>query len=134
MRSQGPALCMRAIDSFTGSMRAMRTQIALATRSNYGREQQFLHVTAFGVYAEAVERLGNDLDQLDLGSQGLDAFRTYIARYAGSDEFAAVATEAQALATALAEIRYYALIRDRCVVVSHFGDEVDFTPVVPETR
>jgi DNA mismatch repair protein MutS len=133
MRDMEDRAVRQAVESFAEFMRAMRQRLATVTKVYYELEKQRWLLAAVEVYAEAVERLVQDLGGLDLASRGLRAFRADLADYARSDTFRTLVAKARALAAALAAIRYCVLIRYGSIMVRHYDGEIDYSATVEET-
>ncbi|MFZ3212791.1 MAG: hypothetical protein WA188_14900 [Terriglobales bacterium] len=125
---------MRAVQSFSGQMRAMREYLDQGKKINYYRyamERRFLG--AVETYCEAVERLLQELSALGPKSRGLRAFRQYLTEYAASLSFRNLATEAGKLESNLSDIRYCLLLKDGSITVRHYDGESDCSAAVEET-
>jgi len=133
MRDMEDRSLRQAVGSFAERMRTMRQRLAVATKVYYELERRRWLLAAVEVYAEAVERLAQDLGGLNLASRGLRAFRANLADHARSDAFLRLVAEARTLAAALAAIRYCVLIRDGSVMVRHYYGETDYSAAVEET-
>jgi DNA mismatch repair ATPase MutS len=124
---------LTSIESFSREMRSVRTHLSAAEKLPYKQQKERWFLNAVEVYCEAVARLRDDLDQAQLGSHGLLAFRDYVAEYVESDRFRTLRTEAEALKSTLSAIRYCVLIKDGTITVRNYDSEIDYSTIVEET-
>lgn len=125
---------MEAIAAFTAEMRTMRVRLDQAKRMNYYKwTVQRLFLEAIDIYCKAVARLSQALKVLNLTSRGLLAFSEYVAEYAATPAFLALATEADKLKSDLSQIRYCVLLRNGGVTVRHCEEEDDYSDAVEAT-
>jgi DNA mismatch repair protein MutS len=115
------------LKNFEKSMRLMREQLARADKlhSTYQKQRWFLDAAA--TYGEAVSRLAEDLESIELYSCGLAAFRMHVTRYSTSDSFAALCAETKQLTADLSSIRYCVRIKGNSVRVRRCGLEIDYS-------
>jgi DNA mismatch repair ATPase MutS len=123
----------RAVGSLAERMRTMRQHLEVAAKVYYELEKQRWLLAAVEAYAEAVERLAQDLGGFNLESRGLRAFRADLADHTHSDAFRTLVVEARTLAAALTKIRYCLLIGNAGVTVRHYDGETDYSAAVEET-
>ncbi len=123
----------QSIKAFSVAMRTMREQLGAADKLHYKYQKERWFVDAVHDYCEAVQRLVLELNEIDLNSRGLLAFREYLAEYAGSERFQALLMRTTTLRSDLAAISYCLLIKDGSVTVRHYASESDYSAAVEET-
>lgn len=123
----------QSIKSFSREMRTMREQLTAADKLYYKYQKERWFVDTVQNYCEAVQRLVLDLNEVDLNSRGLLAFREHLAEYARSDRFKTLLKKAITLKSDLATIRYCLLIKDSSVTVRHYASEIDYSATVEDT-
>jgi DNA mismatch repair protein MutS len=133
MRDLEGDVVLRSITSFSEQMRTMRRHLQRREKIYYDHEKRRWFLNAVAVYCGAIEQLRNDLDDTDVTSHGLRAFRDYLAEYVGSSGFNQLATEARTLIDELSAIRYAVLIRGNAVTVRSFEQEPDLSAAVERT-
>jgi len=124
---------MQAVRTFSAGMRTMRGHLTRAEKIYYQYEKERWFLNAVGVYCEAVDRLRQDLDRVDLASRGMRAFHEYLAEYVGSVSHSTLVTDTRKLNADLSGIRYCLLIRGRGVTVRHYDSENDYSAAVEKT-
>ncbi|MGC9159095.1 MAG: MutS-related protein [Terracidiphilus sp.] len=129
---EDPAL-MQAIRSFSGQMQRMRARLDQAKKLYYRRATERCFLGAVEIYCAAIERLAREIEAIDLSSQGLGSFRSYLGVYAASSSFRGLKDETAQLESDLASIRYGLLIRGGSVTVRNFGGEEDTSAAVEKT-
>lgn len=122
-----------AFQSFAQEMRSMRGHLAQAEKLYYVRQKHGWFLDAVEIYRGAILRLSADLAAGSLRSRGLLAFRDYLARYAQSPNFNALAAETQKLKSDLSGITYSLLIEGKRIHVSRYESEPDYGADVLET-
>jgi hypothetical protein len=85
---------MDVVRAFSQAMRVMQDHLRREEKSYYKYEKERWFLSAAEIYCDAVERLRQDLDRLDLSSQGMRAFREYLAEYVASRSFRALVMDA----------------------------------------
>ena len=133
MRDLENEALFESIKSFSTQMQSMRAQLTAAEKSYYKYQKEALLLEAADSYCDAVEELLRDLQQDNLKSRGLLAFRTYLAAYVASERFEKLAVEAKRLKAELSAIRYALLIKDSSITVRNHDCEMDYSAVVEET-
>lgn len=133
MRDLEDETLMQVIKSFSERLRTMRQYLHLIADLRNKHHQAGWFLVAARLYGEAVERLRQDLEPLDLASRGLGAFRAYLAAYARSAAFGKLAAAAEKLTAELSAIRYCLLIQDGAVTVRRYDGEADYSAAVEET-
>src|ERR1700761_9503436 len=132
-RDLDDAALLDAVLRFTGSMAEVRAHLRqLATmRYRYHREGWLLD--AASIYCEAVRSLAGRLSSAQVSSRALIAFRDYLAAYASSARFTALADETRACVCALERVRYCIRVRGPRVEVSRYEGEADYSAAVLKT-
>jgi len=133
MQDLGKEISLQTIKSFSQQMRAMREQLAQAKKAYYKYERERWFLDAVEIYCDAVERLWQDLDRLDLASRGMRAFCEYLAEYVRSTAFDKLATQARTLKADLSAIRYCLRIKGSSITVLHYDGEADYSTAVEAT-
>ncbi|MFZ6020940.1 MAG: DNA mismatch repair protein MutS, partial [Chloroflexota bacterium] len=111
-------------------LRRYRKLIGELVHQNH-REGWFLEAVL--VYVRAVIQLAQDLNDAELRSQGLQAFRQVLDTYARSSEFQRMVDEAEQLKKDLSAVRYCVLIKDTTVKVRPYEGEADYSIEVEKT-
>jgi DNA mismatch repair protein MutS len=124
---------LETINSFSGSMRAMREHLRQANGFYFKYVMQRAFLGAVEIYYQAVEHLSHELIALHLNSRGLCAFRAYLAEYVASVSFRNLVTEAEKLSVDLSNIRYCLLMKNSSVEVHCYDGESDYSATVEET-
>jgi len=122
-----------AVDAFARRMRDMRSRLDEVSALYYRHAMNRWFVEAVARYCEAVAGLAEDLHRLDPPSPGLRAAGAYLAAYADSPAFEALATGVERIRSTLGAIRYSLLIRGSSVTVRHDAGEADYRAAVEET-
>jgi DNA mismatch repair protein MutS len=121
------------IAAFARRMRAMREHLQQISQLHYQRQKQRWFLDAVAIYCDAVTALVGDLSAAELQSRGFRAFRDYLAGYAGSGEFTALAAQTKSLLGRLAGIRYCLHIQGSRVRVTRYDGEADYSADVAAT-
>jgi DNA mismatch repair protein MutS len=124
------AALMQCVRSFSDKMRVMRQHLEQMTKRYYRREKERWFLSSAEIYCDAVEVFSAAMKGQDLKSQGMRAFRTYLAQYVASESFGTLAADANNVASSLSSVRCNLLIRDSSVTVRSYDAEVDYTSVV----
>jgi len=132
MRDFEDVRLMDAVKSFSAQMRTMRERLKQAKDLyfKYAIERGFLG--AVEIYCQAVERFLPQLDELNLRSCGLQAFREYLTDYARCASFRNLFTETEKLRLDLSSITYCLLLKDDSISVRHYDGESDYSATVEE--
>jgi DNA mismatch repair protein MutS len=127
-----PAL-LGEIERFADRMAEVLMHLSQLGRmeSRYQREGWLLDAAA--IYCETVRSLAAYLASAQLSSRALMAFRDYLARYAASDGFTALARDTGDRKDTLGAIRYCTRIKGDRVEVSRYDGEADYSEVVLRT-
>ena len=129
---EDPALFGRA-ERFAGQMLEVHAHLRQLERmtNRYQREGWFLDAAA--IYCDAVRSLAGYLATAEISSRGLKALRAYLASYAASAAFTALASDTDDRKRALGRIRYWTRIDGSRVDVGRYADEADYSAEVLST-
>ncbi len=126
---EDPAL-LDALQRFAGQLTEVRTHLRQLDRMSYRYQRQGWLLDAAAIYCDAVRSLAGHLAAARLSSRALLAFRDYLASYAASAEFTALADDTRDRKEALGRIRYCTRIRGDRVTVTRYAGEADYSAVV----
>jgi DNA mismatch repair protein MutS len=121
------------VAAFARRMRTMREHLHQISDLHYRRQKQRWFLDAVAIYCDAVTTLGTDLAEVSFGSRGFRSFRDYLAGYASSGEFTALAAQTKSLLDRLARIRYCLHIQGLRVKVTRYDGEADYGADVAAT-
>lgn len=124
---------MQAIKVFSQQMRAMRQHIGYLEKCRYRYEKERWFLNAVEIYCGAIDTLALSLQQLDLKSRGMSAFRDYLSQYIQDAGFIKLAAETRKIASDLSAIRYSLLIKEGKYTVRHYDGETDYSAAVEKT-
>ena len=124
---------MENIKSFASKMIIVRRYLAMIEKLYYKYHQEGWLLKAADVYCEAVSDLVRDLNQANIMSSGLVAFREFAINYADSDEFTLLLRETKELKNALATVKYAVIIKDSTIRVRKYEDELNYSIEVEKT-
>ena len=130
MRDLENPAAFRCIASFAEQMQRMRQQLAQMRKLYYEQQKQRWFVHSAETYRAAVVRLRNDLDCVDLQSDGLRRFRSYLRDYTASRTFNAMTAELDRTLSALQGVRYSILIKSNGFKVQKYANESDYSSQV----
>lgn len=122
-----------SVSGFAQCMLQVRRQLELAGKLYHERQRQRWFLEAANTYCKAVRGLAQELPRTAPRSDRLNAVCAYLAQYAGSAPFAAVAAEAEALLRELAMLRYTLYISGTRIRVSRYEGEADYAQAVLHT-
>ena len=122
-----------AVEAFAKRMRAVRDDLAQARKLRYRYQKEVWYLSAARGYCTAIAEFAAALARADLASRGLTAFRDFLAGYAGSDAFAALAAEATGVDKILDGVAYCVNVRGPRVTVTRYESEADFSADVVAT-
>jgi DNA mismatch repair protein MutS len=122
-----------AIAQFTDQMRTVRRYQEQGGKLRYKYQNERWLLDAASVYCAAVTTFDRALGAADLRSDGLAAFRDYLAGYAGSAAFTGLAAAADRVSKALDDVRYCVNIKGNRVSVTRYEDEADYSAQVTAT-
>ena len=121
------------IQRFAGQMAEVRAHLSQVEAMQYRYQREGWLLDTAAIYCEAVRSLAAHLASAQFGSRALLAFRDYLARYAASAGFAALARDTGERRDALGRIRYCTRVRGDRVVVTRYAGESDYSAVVLNT-
>ncbi len=121
------------IASFAQKMHQMREHLTRAPKTHYESEQQVWFLHAVRTYCDAVGQLAADLADASVRSQGLQAFRDYLADFIQRKEFTTLRDDARRVSEALAAARYCLHIKGSRVTVSPYDGQGDYSAEIAET-
>lgn len=133
MRDLEDARLCEPIAAFTEQLRTMRRLLALADKTYSRQSKAGWLFEAASLYCDAVSRLVAELADAAPRSEGLWAFRAYLAGYARAEGFIALHAWVDRLRSSLASITYCLLIRDNSVTVRPYAGETDYSQDVAQT-
>jgi hypothetical protein len=132
MRDLEDKCLMQAIHSFSEQMRVMREGLNQANNLSYKYAKERAFLGAVAVYCQAVKRLLQELNTLDLKSPGFCALRQYLTEYVASEPFTNIVLQAERLISDLSDIKYNILLKNGSVTVCQYGGEIDYSAVLEE--
>jgi DNA mismatch repair protein MutS len=124
---------LESIRSFAEKMLRMRRHLASIRKLYYKYHREGWYLEAVAAYCDAVTGLAHDLSTVDLQSDGLAAFCTYLTDYARADEFTSLLEETEKLQAELAAVKYCVIVKGRLVKVRRYEGETDYSAEVEET-
>ena len=129
---ENPAL-FAEVQRFSGLIGEVRAHLRQAAKmqDRYQREGWLLDAAA--IYCGAVGSLAGHLASAQISSPALLAFRDYLASYAASAGFTALAADTRSRKEALGQVRYCTRIRGDRVEVSRYAGEADYSAEVLRT-
>ncbi|HTZ55765.1 MAG TPA: hypothetical protein VMB20_11940 [Candidatus Acidoferrum sp.] len=133
MRDLENAQVFAEVSAFAEAMRGIRESLAAAAKLYYAHERERWIVDAAARYRDGVERLLRALGEANFASQGLAAFRGYLAEYVGSAGFRALANDIVSLHEKLAAIEYAVVIDGDRLNVREPRNEGDLVVAIHET-
>jgi len=117
---------MSAINEFAWSMQRMRRMLKEAKDCQYLYQQERFFLDAVIAYGNSLHSLYRQLDALPLVSEGLCAFRKYLAAYIASPAFTILTTESTRILSGLQEVNYELHIQGLTVQVLPAGPKADY--------
>lgn len=121
------------IESFAQAMRNMRSCLQQMEKLYYKRQKQSWFLDAVEIYCEAVRELSHDLMHVTLVSPGFRSLRGFLASYLKSDEFVALAADAEKLRAGLKQVAYSIHIDGRRITATKYEAAPDYGADVSET-
>ena len=129
---ENPALSAQ-VQRFASLMGQVRTHLRQLAKMQYRYQREGWLLDAAAIYCDAVQSLAGHLASAQISSRGLLAFRKYLASYAASAGFTALASDTRRRKDALGQVRYCTRIRGGRVEVSRYQGEDDYSAVVLKT-
>ncbi len=127
-----PAL-LDEVQRFTDRIGEVRAHLRQLDQMRYRYQQEGWLLDAAAIYCDAVQSLAGYLASAQISSRALLAFRRYLASYAASAGFTALASDTRDRKEALGQIRYCTRIKGGRVEVSRYQDEADYSAAVLKT-
>jgi DNA mismatch repair protein MutS len=121
-----------AIRSFGRQMQEVRRQLVHSAKTTYVFDQERWLLSAADAFGAAVRELSDCLTPTQLRSDGLSAFRDYLAAYTASEGFTTLAADTQRLKTAIEGVTYRLRIHGPKVTVTRYRPEPDYSVEVLE--
>lgn len=121
-----------SVKSFSQQVRATRRRLAGAGKRYFKYEKERWLLDAAEIYCASVAELHRGLGENAPNSRGLLAFRSYLAQYAESESFKALAQDTKHLTDGLSTIRYCTVLRGGSVTVRDYDAEIDYSAAVEE--
>jgi DNA mismatch repair protein MutS len=121
------------INGFAHKMVLSRRYLGLRDKLQFRHHQNGWFLEAADVYCQALSELAEGLSHAELRARGFVAFRAYLTRYVGSEQFRALQAEVDRHRTALATVKYAVLVKDSSVRVRKYEEEVDYSVEVLDT-
>lgn len=120
------------INTFASNMQIVRRYLGLIEKLYFDDHKKGWFLEAVEVYCDAVTSLAADLNQINLQSRGLLAFRDYVTSYVGSSAFTTLLAETKQLKAELATVKYCLIIKGNTVKVCRYDGEIDYSTDVEE--
>ena len=124
---------LETINRFAEKMQRMRAHLIEVEKLHYPKQKQAWFLDAVELYCDAVRSLANELASLEVTSRGFRGLLDFLAEYAASERFTALAEETRALREALSELRYAVRIQGARVTVSKHKGEPNYSTEVEQT-
>ena len=121
------------VQRFAGQMAEVRAHLRQLDQMRYRYQRAGWLLDAAAIYCDAVQSLAGYLASAQISSRALLAFRQYLASYAASAGFTALASDTGDRKEALGQIRYCTRIKGGRVEVSRYQDEADYSAAVLKT-
>jgi DNA mismatch repair protein MutS len=121
------------IKAFAEKMVRVRRYLGMVEKLDFHHHKQGWFLESVLVYCEATNHLYHDLEQLDLKSRGLLAFREYVTAYTHSHPFQALQKEAQKVKSGLSNVKYSVIIQGGRFSVRKYEGETDYSVEVLQT-
>jgi DNA mismatch repair protein MutS len=121
------------VTGFAGRMEAMRQCLARAAQLHHPYQQQRWFLDAAATYGRAVRTLTEQLQAVELTSDGLRSLRDHLGRYTGSAGFQQLTSQVGDLLGRLGQVRYCVHIRGSRVRVTRYTGEADYGADVEQT-
>jgi len=127
-----PAL-LDAVQRFSRQLGETRAHLRQLEQMRDRHQRQGWLLDAAAIYCDAVASLAGHLAPAPPRSRALRGLRGYLARYAASPGFTALAGDTRDCKEALGKIRYCTVIRGDRVEVSRYEGEADYSAAVLKT-
>ncbi|MBN9045942.1 MAG: DNA mismatch repair protein MutS [Rhizobiales bacterium] len=133
MRDLEKPAVREVVDTFCRYMRDVRAHQAMVKKMYYPHQKNAWILDAIAAYCKAAHGFAAKFTGADISSRGLNAFRAYLATYVADEAFTRLASEAAAIKSDLAGVRYSVNIKGSTVAVQKYEDEPDYTAEVQAT-
>jgi DNA mismatch repair protein MutS len=133
MRDLEDPLLFEVIQSFARNMRLMRERLAQSEKLSYMYQKKRWFLDAVAQYCETIQSLLHDLADAGPRSNGLLAFRDYLATYTRSERFTSLLAETKEVQAALSTIHYCLLIKGNSITVRVYKSEDDYSTEIANT-
>jgi len=118
---------LSTIKLFADHMCVVRRYLKLKDSLYYNYHKKGWFLEAVSEYCKAVTSLSADLSNLQLISNGLLAFRSFLNTYTTSDDFKSLLAETEHLKERLASLKYSIIIKSNRVTVCDYEDQIDYS-------
>ena len=122
-----------AVDQFATEMSTVRQRCAHALQLRHRYHRYRWYREAIRVYVEAIKKLQDDLERVDLHSEAMTSLLEYLDAYTRSAAFTTLTEEGDAIDEELAAIRYTVQIVGSRVTVRRYEGGDDYRKDVEET-
>lgn len=123
----------RYVQTFADSMRSLRDQMNYNAKLEYQHHKERLFIDAIIFYFEFLQEFFRNLSTVDLQSEGLIEFRSYLKKYIQLEEVLNRIAEAREIIVKLSSIKYCVNINGLQVQVLNYENEPDYSNEVEET-
>ena len=113
-------------------MRDVRLRLTSSKKTRFTQQARGFHLDAVVQYCKVIQDLVVALSSIDLSSQGLLDFRTFITSYIDQSEFRSLVIDSQRLKLELSEIRYSINLRGPRIRVLRYAGEADYGSEIEE--
>ncbi len=124
---------MGHINTFAQKMIIVRRYLGMVEKLEFDYHRKGWILEAVLVYGDSVTHLARDLDETNMRSRGLSAFRDYITKYAQSQAFLSLQAEAQTVKESLANVKYSVIVEYGKFSVRKYEEESDYSVEVEKT-
>jgi DNA mismatch repair protein MutS len=124
---------IRFVRTFAQDIRKARDRLERASKSHYRYEQERWFLDAADAYCRSIAQFEGELAVASVRSQGLEAFREFLAGYVASDAFTQLAAAVERVRSQLGAVRYRLRLDGGEVVVGRYADEPDYGAEVLKT-
>lgn len=119
---------MEGVTTFCGAMQSMRRSLGHAgEKRGYARPRQRWFLDAVSIYCQAVDGLGDGLDDAVLKSEGFQAIRRHVEGYRQSERFTALRAETAALSESVDAITFSLRLHGARVTTRRYDDAPDYS-------
>jgi DNA mismatch repair protein MutS len=123
----------QAIETFAASMRTMRGHLRQSQALSYTFQKERWFVDVVKTYCDAVRTLSQAIANLELQSEGLIAFASFLEAYIAGPAFMSLLRDTDEVLAKLCEVRYAVLIRGEAITVRRYQGESDYSDEVLRT-